>query len=158
MILKCFGNILKDAPTVDALVNPVNCEGVMGKGLALAISKRYPEILEPYKKACEEGRINPGMLFCTIVNDNRLRYIINFPTKIYWSNPSKYVYIKAGLKELRSLSNSFEFTRVAIPALGCGLGGLEWEKVEDILEDHLASEPIEYLVYPPQESHHGQEP
>jgi O-acetyl-ADP-ribose deacetylase (regulator of RNase III) len=121
------------ARTTHAMVNPVNTVGVMGKGLALAFKKKYPHNFECYEQACQMKKLDVGQLL--IVEDKDLfggRTIVNFPTKRDWKNPSEYAYIESGLWELAAwLDGSRRETRsITIPALGCGLGGLEWARVK----------------------------
>lgn len=114
----------------DALVNPVNTVGVMGKGLALAFKKKFPNNFALYKKACDEKQVVVGKMFTTINTDsNRPKYIINFPTKEHWINSSNIEWIKTGLIDLRRLIITSDIRSIVIPALGCGNGGLNWHDV-----------------------------
>jgi O-acetyl-ADP-ribose deacetylase (regulator of RNase III) len=132
MIENCKGNLLQ--ANVEALVNPVNCVGVMGKGLALEFKKTYPDNFYHYQKGCNEGKIRPGQVFITLNNSliNPL-YIINFPTKDHWKDKSKLEDIKTGLTALVRDINRLQIKSIAIPALGCGNGGLKWQKVEPLI-------------------------
>lgn len=112
-----------------ALVNPVNCVGIMGKGLALEFKRRYPNNFASYQRACAVG-LEIGNLH-TCEEDGKL--IINFPTKKHWKAPSKYEYILEGLLTLAELIKQKQIKSIAIPRLGCGLGGLDWNIVRKMI-------------------------
>jgi len=128
-------NILKEGSIFDVpctiLVNPVNCVGVMGGGLALEFKKRYPNMYKIYQEDCKYNNIAIGKCSMFIVDNNLT--IINFPTKLHWKNPSKYYYIAFGLRSLHSMLAEGDI--VNIPALGCGLGGLKFEIVKELVEE-----------------------
>lgn len=128
-----------DAP-VRALVNPVNTEGVMGKGLALEFKQRFPEAYESYRLACMRKELTPGMIHDYWMPDGRR--IVHFPTKTLWRSPSKMQYIDAGLPALVEWVRLNAIDSIAIPALGCGLGGLSWRSVKQKIE--RAFEEIPY--------------
>jgi O-acetyl-ADP-ribose deacetylase (regulator of RNase III) len=137
MIEYCRGNLLE--ADVDSLVNPVNTQGVMGKGLALAFKNEFPENFRAYAQACQSGQVRTGQMFIT--EQQALlgpRWIINFPTKQHWRDPSKLEWIDQGLEDLRAVLTEKQILSVAIPPLGCGLGGLDWELVKPRIEDALA--------------------
>lgn len=121
-----------DSPA-EALVNPVNCVGVMGTGLAHQFAKRYPKMYLEYRKACVSGELKPGKIH--VYQGPDYRYILNFPTKTHWREKSKLEYIEQGLEELENVLSDYLIYSVAIPALGCGLGGLDWEEVGPLLEN-----------------------
>ena len=125
--------------TAMAFVNPVNTEGVMGKGLALEFKKRYPEAFREYEMACRHGTIAPGKCLMSWLPEPGPRMVIQFPTKTRWRSPSKYEYIDAGLVDLVRLVHMHGITSIAIPAMGCGLGQLDWrvvrKKIEAAFED-----------------------
>lgn len=129
-----------------ALVNPVNIVGVMGKGLALQFKKTFPLNYKLYKKACENKYIQIGRPFLTFDSG---KIIINFPTKVDWKNPSKYDFIIKGLETLKKQIEIFDIKSIAIPALGVGNGGLEWPKVKQIIEDKLKDLTIDIYIYEP---------
>ena len=116
------------ASACHAMVNPVNCVGVMGKGLALAFKKRWPSMFVDYQRACRNGTLAIGRMHPYQVSDGV--WVINFPTKDHWRNPSKLEYIEKGLEDLKQCVRSIGLTSVAIPALGCGLGELDWPLVK----------------------------
>ncbi len=142
------GNILES--TVEAIVNPVNCEGVMGKGLALQVKSKYPLTFSDYVKACKEKRLSIGKLHWYKEDD---KIIINFPTKDKWREKSKITYISDSLPQLIVLIKELRIESIAIPALGCGLGGLDWKEVRRILVNHLhdMSSNLEIYIYEPNE-------
>lgn len=143
------GNLL-DAD-VDVLVNTVNTEGVMGKGVALQFRRAFPENYEAYRAACARGEVKIGTMFVT--ETRRLegpRLIVNFPTKRHWRSKSKLADIEAGLSDLRRVVIETGAESVAVPALGCGLGGLSWSDVKPVIEEVLGSLDARVLVFPPQ--------
>lgn len=149
MIEFAKGNLLDAA--VEALVNTVNTEGVMGKGVALQFKRAYPENYGAYRAACARGDVQIGRTF--VYDTGQLhgpRWIINFPTKRHWRNKSRLADIEAGLSDLRRTLEQFEIHSVALPALGSGLGGLRWDDVRPRIEAALADLPIRVVVYPPQ--------
>lgn len=121
----------------EAIVNPINCVGVMGGGLAKVFKERYPDMFEEYKNLCDSKSIVPGKLHVWRNPLNDPRWIINFPTKNHWKNPSEISYVVSGLKSLVTWITSNKVKSVAIPALGCGLGGLDWDVVKKIIEFEL---------------------
>lgn len=139
------------------LVNPVNTVGVMGAGLALDFKRRFPEIWEPYKGACTSGEIVPGRVqIVPIHQSGATRFVINFPTKEEWREPSRLPYIRTGLEDmvpkLAKLDPDHGWPgAIAIPALGCGLGGLLWGDVEPLILNafHGWSDEVHVLLYPP---------
>lgn len=134
MIKYVSGNIFDSKAT--ALVNPVNCVGVMGRGLALEFKKRYPENFRIYAEACARGEVRPGRILV-------VPPVINFPTKRHWREPSRLEDITAGLQALRSVLGD----SVAIPPLGCGLGGLPWPQVRNEIEKILSDYPCDIFIY-----------
>jgi O-acetyl-ADP-ribose deacetylase (regulator of RNase III) len=132
------GDILKEE--TEAVVNTVNTKGVMGKGIALQFKERFPENYRRYKKACEAGDVETGKMFVTetglLLNP---RYVINFPTKEHWKNPSKMEYIHKGLHDLVRVIQNKNITSISIPPLGCGNGGLDWNVVRPAIENALSN-------------------
>lgn len=149
MIRLVTGNLL-DAD-VDALVNTVNTEGVMGKGVALQFRRAFPDNYERYRAASRGGAVDIGRMYVT--ETGRLegpRLIINFPTKRHWKSRSRLADIEAGLVDLRRTLVEHGVRSVAVPALGCGLGGLRWTDVRPLIERALSDLDMEVLVFPPQ--------
>lgn len=136
---------------VEALVNPVNCVGVMGLGLALQFRKRFPDNFRDYARACKRGQVEPGRML--IHKTGRLagpKYIINFPTKRHWRNASRLSDIDSGLDSLVKEIERLRISSIAIPPLGCGLGGLQWSEVHPRIEKALASVPdVRATVFEP---------
>lgn len=126
--------------TADALVNPVNCKGVMGKGLALQFRRRFPLMYHDYVDVCYRGWLCPGVLH-VYSEDGKL--IINFPTKDDWRQPSELAYIEKGLTALHNLILQRDIKSIAIPKLGCGLGGLEWGIVHSMILEALDDLDVE---------------
>jgi O-acetyl-ADP-ribose deacetylase (regulator of RNase III) len=149
MIKLQTGNLL-EAKT-EALVNTVNCVGVMGKGIALQFKQAYPEVYKEYKRACDKGELRPGSV--QVVATRSLfhpRYVINFPTKDHWKGKSKLADIRTGLKSLVDTVTSMRITSIAIPPLGCGNGGLDWAEIRPLIEDAFAPLPeVEVSLYQP---------
>lgn len=143
------GNLL--AADVDALVNTVNTVGVMGKGIALQFKKAFPENFAAYEKACKAGLVRPGEMFT--VDLHRLqcpRFIINFPTKRDWKHKSRLKDIESGLAALVADIKRLEISSIAVPPLGCGNGGLNWDDVRPLIETAFAAVPeVGVLLYAP---------
>lgn len=144
------------AEDVEALVNPVNCVGVMGKGLALEFKKRWPENFRFYREAYKAGILERGFVLpCQIgpVADGPPYYIFNFPTKLDWRDKSDLRHIHLGLLSLTHLFHIYAISSVAIPALGCGEGGLEWNEVRRLMGACLSpwSERARIVVFEPHE-------
>jgi len=134
-----------------ALVNPVNCVGVMGKGLAKEFKSRYPENFDVYRLTCNQGKVKIGKMLVVTPVEKGGTYIINFPTKLHWMRYSQIGYITMGLIDLVKVIGMFEIKSIAVPALGCGLGGLEWGNVRPLIEYKLGGlEGVEVLVYEPE--------
>ena len=143
------GNIL--SADVEALVNPVNCVGVMGKGLALELKRAFPEVFRVYQRACRAGEMRPGHMHVVETgNATGPRLVIHFPTKRDWRDDSRIDDIESGLKALVSEVSRRHLRSIAVPALGCGLGGLDWEAVRPLIEKALAPlDSLKALVFEP---------
>lgn len=149
MIYDTQGNLF-DSLAV-ALVNPVNCKGVMGKGLALEFRRRFPEDYETYRRACQAGEVRPGRILVTETLAGWPQYLVHFPTKDDWLKPSRLEWIETGLVDLRRWIESTGIASIAMPALGCGLGGLDWGQVRPVIGRVLGEMPTtEIWVYGPQ--------
>lgn len=131
----------------DIRVNTVNCVGVMGAGVALAFKQRYPDMFKAYQRDCKDGRVTPGKMHIwkSLSGD----WIINFPTKRDWREPSRYEDIEAGLDDLRIYLDEVGPLTIALPALGCGNGGLDWARVSDMIRDKLDGVDAHVLVFEP---------
>lgn len=135
-----------EIPNVDIYINTVNCVGVMGKGVALEFKKRFPKMYTAYKRECEKGNVQIGKPH--IWREFRLckaLVIINLPTKKHWRNPSKYKYIQSDLIWLRKFLQTQKGLIVALPALGCGNGGLDWNRVKSMIKEHLKG--LKSIIY-----------
>ncbi|MBD5230856.1 MAG: macro domain-containing protein [Bacteroidales bacterium] len=142
------GNIF-DAQ-VDAIVNTVNLVGVMGKGIALQFKERFKQNYLLYRRACREQSINIGNSLVTIdQHQGRQVYLINFPTKVHWRSRSEYSYIDKGLDNLIDIINTYGIKSIAIPPLGAGNGGLDWELVKEKIITKLSNVDCECLIYEP---------
>lgn len=127
------GNIL--AENAEALVNSVNCVGIMGRGIALQFKMAFSENFEAYKAACKRGEVQPGRMFVFATGQlTNPRYIINFPTKRHWRDKSRLSDIEAGLTDLVAEIKARKIRSVAIPPLDSGLGGLDWSDVRCRIE------------------------
>jgi len=124
----------------EAIVNAVNCVGVMGRGIALQFKRQYPGNFKAYETACKRGEVVPGKMFVFETNQPaNPKYIINFPTKRHWRGASRLEDIEAGLVDLVEIIKQRQISSIALPPLGSGLGGLEWgvvrERMEAVLEN-----------------------
>jgi len=143
------GNLLEEK--TEALVNTVNGVGVMGKGIALQFKQAYPENFRQYEKACRVKEVQPGQMF-TVPTGSLLNpgYIINFPTKRHWKNKSQIEDIKSGLLALVAEVKRLGITSIAIPPLGCGNGGLNWQEVKPLIELAFAQlSDVQVVVFEP---------
>lgn len=130
------GNILTE--DIEALVNTVNCVGVMGRGIALQFKKTFPENFKAYAEVCKQGNLQPGQMFVFETGQlSNPRYIINFPTKRHWRGKSRMEDIDAGLAALAEELQSRHIRSIAVPPLGSGLGGLDWAEVRPRIEAAL---------------------
>ncbi len=139
MIEEAKGNLL--AAEVDALVNAVNTVGVMGKGLARAFAQHFPDNLEAYRRACAAGGVTIGAMFVVDRAPASPRWIVNFPTKRHWRASSRLDDVRLGLVDLVAQVEQRRIASIAIPALGCGLGGLDWADVRPMIVGACAAIP-----------------
>jgi O-acetyl-ADP-ribose deacetylase (regulator of RNase III) len=143
------GDILKCEAA--ALVNTVNCVGVMGRGLALQFKHAFPENFKAYEAACRRRVVRPGSMF--VFETGQLmppRFIVNFPTKRHWRDKSRIEDIEAGLADLVRVVLGKGIHSIAVPPLGCGLGGLNWSEVRPRIERALGQlEHVRVLVFEP---------
>jgi O-acetyl-ADP-ribose deacetylase (regulator of RNase III) len=143
------GDILQE--DAEAIINTVNCVGVMGRGIALQFKNAFPQNFKAYAAACKKDEVQPGRMF--VFETGQLtnpRYIINFPTKRHWRGMSRMEDIETGLKDLVEVIHRYNIVSIAIPPLGSGLGGLEWVDVKTRIE--AALEPltnIHVIIYEP---------
>ena len=126
------------------LVNTVNLDGVMGKGIALKFKQLYPDMFKSYQHFCENEMLQIGKLW---LYKSENKWILNFPTKIHWRNPSKMEYIEKGLQKFVATYKEKNITSIAFPKLGCGNGGLDWKDVKPMMDRYLKNLPIDIYVY-----------
>lgn len=145
------GNILQ--ADVDALVNTVNCVGIMGRGIALQFRNAFPLNFKLYKAACDREEVRPGRMFIVETGQFKPRFIVNFPTKRHWRGKSRMVDIETGLTDLVTQVRERGIRSIALPPLGCGLGGLDWTEVRPRIEAALAQMPdVHAIVYEPSDA------
>lgn len=146
------GNIL--AEDVEAIVNTVNCVGIMGRGIALQFKNAYPDNFKAYAAACKRNEVQPGRMF--IYDTGRLtnpRYIVNFPTKRHWKGKSRMEDVDAGLAALVAEIRARQIRSIAIPPLGSGLGGLDWAKVRPRIESAMGGiGNVKVVIFEPGEA------
>lgn len=161
MIEYVTGNLLE--ADVEALVNPVNCAGVMGKGLALQFKQAFPAVYREYRKAALAGDVQPGRMHVVAVGASLDQLVakqpatqrgpslvVNFPTKRHWRSKARMEDIDSGLVALAALVHATGIRSVALPPLGAGLGGLPWPVVRQRIEHALGGLPgVRVLVYEP---------
>lgn len=135
----------------EALVNAVNCVGVMGRGIALQFKNKYPENFKAYQQACKQEIVQPGKMFAFETGQLVLPgWIINFPTKRHWRGKSRIEDIESGLIDLVKVIQENNIRSIAIPSLGAGLGGLDWNEVRLRIETALNHiENVRIFVYEP---------
>lgn len=144
------GNLL--ASNAEAIVNTVNCVGVMGKGIALQFKQAFPHNFQIYEQACRSKQVQPGKMLVVpadiVANP---KYIINFPTKRHWKGKSRLEDIKSGLPALVEAVKDLGVTSVAVPPLGCGNGGLDWSEVAPLIEAAFVELPnVQVFIYTPE--------
>lgn len=152
MITYVIGDLLKS--DAQCLVNTVNCEGYMGKGIAYQFKLAYPENFKDYAKACRNGKLYIGSLH---YYQEKNKYIVNFPTKDKWRENSKIEYIRIGLQKLVELIKELNINSIAIPPLGSGNGGLPWHEVREVIEEEFVvftnCDDIHIFVYEPSKNY-----
>jgi O-acetyl-ADP-ribose deacetylase (regulator of RNase III) len=136
------GNIFESQS--QTIVNTVNCLGFMGKGLALEYKARFPDMFISYKKVCNSKLFSIGKL--QLYKDKE-KWILNFPTKYHYKNPSKMEYIETGLKKFVEIYKDKGITSIAFPQLGCSNGGLDWKDVEPLMVKYLDNLDIPVEIY-----------
>jgi len=138
---------------VDAIVNTVNCVGVMGKGIALQFKKKWPGNFKEYATACKDNIIKIGKMHVYETDNMFLpKYIINFPTKNHWKEKSKIKYIQEGLDDLIIQIKKYHINSIAIPPLGCGNGGLNWQEIKLLIEEKFKQLPeVKVILFEPNE-------
>lgn len=143
MITYKTGDIFQSNAQV--ITNTVNCVGVMGKGLALSFKEKFPTMFIDYKIRCDRGEVNVGQPY--LWEDDKFQ-ILNFPTKKHWKQDSLLSDIENGLKYLSENYTKMGISSLALPPLGCGLGGLEWSDVKNLINKYLGSiQDLDVYVY-----------
>lgn len=142
MIVYVKGDMFESPAQI--LVNTVNTVGVMGKGVALEFKKRYPDMFSAYKMLCEEQKLKIGSLFLWKKSE---KWVLLFPTKAHWRNPSRLEYIEQGLMKFRENWDKFGADSIAFPRLGCGNGNLNWDDVRPLMEKYLKDIPMQFYIY-----------
>lgn len=126
----------------EAIVNTVNCVGVMGKGVALEFKRRWPENYRAYKRVCDTGALRPGKIFVfenqDMFDPQGRRFLVNFPTKDHWREGARMEFIDHGLDDFVSWMQRLRIRSVVMPPLGCGNGGLDWRKVREVIQEKLS--------------------
>lgn len=139
--------------SAEAIVNTVNCVGVMGKGVALEFKHRWPENFKAYKRLCDSQQLRPGKVYVHQVGDmltDGRRFLVNFPTKDHWRAKSKMEFIDTGLDDFIAQILKLKIKSVVMPPLGCGNGGLDWSEVKALLTDKLTPiEGVDFIVFAP---------
>lgn len=138
----------------EALVNTVNCVGVMGKGVAYEFKHLWPENYKAYKKVCDAKKLRPGQMLIfelgNLFENGEPKFIVNFPTKDHWRAKSKLEYISNGLDALVSDIKKYQIKSIALPPLGCGNGGLDWNVVRPMMVEKLSElENVSVSIYEP---------
>lgn len=152
MIRYCGGDLFLSG--AEALVCPVNCVGTLGAGLAKLFHVRWPLLNAPYRRACQAGEIRIGTCWTWQIptgeqQEQKSQYVICVPTKVHWQKDSEMEYVEKGAAALAEEVRYLGLNSVAVPALGCGLGGLQWEGVREVLGKILGPLEAEVLLYPP---------
>jgi O-acetyl-ADP-ribose deacetylase (regulator of RNase III) len=129
----------------EVLVNPVNCVGVMGAGLALAFKKNFPHCYPPYAEACRKKSLRPGSILL-IAPQGTFPGILCFPTKDHWRKPSRLEWVEAGLACIAENATKWGVGSLAMPLIGCGLGGLLWNDVRQAIHRHLDTAPVSVTI------------
>lgn len=142
-IIVARGNLLDSQ--AEALVNTINCVGVMGAGLALDFKNRFPHHFQAYKLACKLHQVVPGKIF--VSQEDSGIYCLGFPTKQHWRDPSKLEWIVSGLHDLVEVVQQLEIKSLAITKLGCGLGGLSWDDVKPLIVASCEEQIPDATVY-----------
>ncbi|AOZ63809.1 phosphatase [Rhodococcus phage Weasels2] len=149
MIREFKGNIFESRARI--IAHGCNCVGLMGAGLAAQMSQRFPEMYKAYQKLCDDKEFNPGSCFLWSVEwDSELDhfyYIANLGTQFYPGRNAKMEYIKDSVAELLFQAHGLFIDRVAIPRLGCGIGGLAWDDVLLMLEEEFGRHNVDIDVY-----------
>lgn len=132
---------------LDGYVNPVNCVGVSGAGLALEFKRRFPQAVKEYERSCKHGGVQPGAVKVC----KGAPRVICFPTKRHWRDASRLEDIERGLLDLVDAASFYGIKTIGVPALGCGLGGLRWDDVKPLIVAAAERSGADWYISPPQE-------
>lgn len=132
---------------VDIRINTINCVGAMGKGVALQFKRMYPKLYSDYRVECRRGRITTGKMYIWRGANNV--HVVNFPTKDDWHKKSEYSFIEGGLVALRNYLRTLGQVSVAMPPIGCGNGGLSWDRIKRMINKHLSGLEATIYVFEP---------
>lgn len=149
MIIYKRGNLLEDE--AEALVNAVNTVGVMGAGIAKQFKQKFPDMFLVYEQACKAGELKLGRVqVVPVESKSEKKYVINFPTLEHWSDRSTLDHIRMGLEDLVRVVKEKKIQSIAIPPLGCGVGGLDWQEVKPLIEKAFEALPgVRVHLYEP---------
>lgn len=148
MIIYKKGDLLEDP--AEALVNAVNTVGVMEAGIAKQFKLKFPKMYIQYKKDCEKGLVTLGKMHVYQRHHRKSpKYIINFPTLGHWREEAKLENIEKGLEDLMRVVEELNISSIAIPPLGCGVGGLAWEEVKELFEQTFEEVSFDVHLYEP---------
>ena len=136
------GNLFES--NCQTIVNTINCFGVMGKGIALEYKKRFPDMFLRYKELCGKKLIRPGILWLYKADN---KWILNFPTKDHWKNPSKIEYLESGLTKFLNTYKNKGITSIAFPLLGASNGGIDPDLSLEVMKKYLSQCDIEVEIY-----------
>jgi O-acetyl-ADP-ribose deacetylase (regulator of RNase III) len=158
MIIEASGDLLQ--ADVDAIVNTVNCVGIMGKGVALQVKRRYPGVFKEYARQCKLGNVRIGQMLPVPTNElSGPAWVINFPTKTHWRASSRLSYISDGLVDLLRVVKELDLHSIAIPPLGAGNGGLNWTEVAPLIRDAFSGlEDVDVHLFAPTRAVHEIKP
>jgi len=145
------------ASGAEMLINSVNCVGVMGRGLAKQCKDAFPDTFKAYKKVCDRGGLEPGELFVhdrgLFVPEGEPRYVAHLATLRHWRDDTELAFVRSGIDALADAVDRRDVESVAIPPVGCGYGGLDWDDVRSLIESAFADHPnVEVWIYPPSRS------
>jgi len=143
MIIKTNSTVFN--VNADCIVNTINCDGFMGKGLALEFSLRYPKLNKIYQDQAKRKELHTGKVYFYEIDGQKM---INFPTKYHFQFPSKYEWIEEGLVHFVSIYKELNINSIAFPLLGARNGELDPQQVIQIMEKHLSLLDIDvYICY-----------
>ncbi len=141
------GNLFESQ--MQTFTNTINTVGVMGAGIAKQFKDRFPVMFEDYKQRCQQQEVETGKPYLWKPADAEIAWVLNFPTKQHWRGKSEIEWIEEGLDYLLQHYRQWGIQSLAVPALGCSLGGLKWEQVKPVMERYLSQMDIPVEIYEP---------